>query len=941
MVMARLQGLVRGVSVFTRWFGGAVRRFVIRHPWVVVGVWVTVALVIGLRAPNLTELAAEGQAHLLPSDTESILARQQVQKAWPDQSFESVAVALLHRPEGLTAEDHAYAAKLAERLTGRGRPEALLRVLGPNSIPEIARYLVSDDQTSQLLVAQLSTSFVAPASQRAVDQLQKLANPKYFPQPAGLQVTWTGDALFGRDYMANVQRSLDRAAVATVFLLLIVLLVVYRSLILALVPLGTIGLSLVIARGVLAWMTQAGWAMSPLVELFLVVVLFGCGTDFVLFLSWRFGELWNPSDVGQAVRRALERATEPLLTSSGTVIAGLMLMGLTRFKLFSATGPSVALGLALTMLATLTLTPALLLLLARHRPKSFAGLTAPSSGFWDTVGRRVLKHPVQVCCVTLLLMAGPAAVGFTTWYVQDVVGEMPQDLDSVKGMRRISEQFGAGRIAPLSVVIRTPQDFRSSEGLALIDDLSRMLARQRRLLEVRSATRPLGTSAELEPARLGRRIEAVVDGFDQMISGASQLKDGLNQGAAKLRTAILIEDMTGLSLTGASPPPPAPGGAKPPSTRETLVSGLEQVTGALFLPKPKADPPAEAAKKQAAATSKDAPAKPPDPRELMLGELSRAAEGADQIGDGATRARQELTNILADPVGQHALDRLLINSETLRQYPELLQSFEAYISPDGHLARFDLVQADRLFSAPAMDQVQELRQQLRTWLADIKDFATPHPGAVFTGSNAESADIRTITWRDQQQSWIVVPVVVFFVLWLSLRDAVACAILVGTMILTYGFALGITHIVFVSILGAEGLDWKVPYFLFVLLVAVGVDYNVFLMSRLQEESRALGLRAGIIRAVAQTGGLISSAAAITACSFAAFLLSPLGSIRQLGLALVVGIVIDAMLVRPVLVPCGVWLLRRRRDRGRPARPRPELSATAFHAHSLDTVQVGR
>ena len=104
-----------------------------------------------------------------------------------------------------------------------------------------------------------------------------------------------------------------------------------------------------------------------------------------------------------------------------------------------------------------------------------------------------------------------------------------------------------------------------------------------------------------------------------------------------------------------------------------------------------------------------------------------------------------------------------------------------------------------------------------------------------------------------------------------------------------------------------------PYFLFVLLVAVGVDYNVFLMARLQEESKALGLRAGITRAVAQTGGLISSAAAITACSFASFLFSPLGSLRQLGFALVVGITVDAVLVRPVLVPCGQWLLKRRRE----------------------------
>ncbi len=122
--------------------------------------------------------------------------------------------------------------------------------------------------------------------------------------------------------------------------------------------------------------------------------------------------------------------------------------------------------------------------------------------------------------------------------------------------------------------------------------------------------------------------------------------------------------------------------------------------------------------------------------------------------------------------------------------------------------------------------------------------------------------------------------------------------------------LGATYLLFVTILGAAGIDWKVSYFLFVVLVAVGVDYNVFLMARLREESRRRELRGAMIRAVGQTGGLITSAAAITACSFASFLLSPLGSLRQLGFALVVGITLDALIVRPVLVPCGHWLLKR-------------------------------
>ena len=316
------------------------------------------------------------------------------------------------------------------------------------------------------------------------------------------------------------------------------------------------------------------------------------------------------------------------------------------------------------------------------------------------------------------------------------------------------------------------------------------------------------------------------------------------------------------------------------------------------------------------------------PAEILLAELTRAAEGADQIAQGADRAHREVTAILNDPVGRRALDRLLITPETVRENPELTRSFAAYITPDGHHARIDVTLADRVFSDSAMNRVEILRSRLKDYLGEYEGMQVT---ASIASANAESADVRSLTHADQVQSWFIVPIGVFLVLLVALRDPWACINLVATMVLTYAFALGATHLVFVTGLGAEGLDWKVPYFLFVLLVAVGVDYNVFLMTRLHEESARHGFRGGIIRAIGQTGGLISSAAAITACSFASFLFSPLSSLRQLGFALVVGITVDALLVRPLLVPCGHWLLRRSREvlapghRALPRRDRLQLS----------------
>jgi len=925
----------------------AMRTFVSRKPGWIVVVWLVVAVAVGCLSPNLTKLAAEGQAKMLAADAESRRAEALVNQSWPDQAYESMAVAVLNRPGGLTEADRLLALRLSERFEAAGRPSEVVRVLGPASEPEIARRLVSSDGTVLLVAVALSTSFVAPASQDAVAWMERQASSADLAVPTGLDVRWTGDAVIGRDYMANVQTSLDRAAVATVALLMIVLLAVYRSFWLALVPLTTIGVSLIISRGILGWMILAGWEISPLVELFLIAILFGTGTDFCLFLSWRYAEHLNPNNPAGSMRVTLARSFAALVTSAGTIIIGLLLMGTTRFKLFSSTGPSVALGLTLALAATLTLTPALLVLLARMHPRAFEGLAGSSREFWDRLGRAAMARPLRSWVFTILVMVPLSIVGVRTHFIQDLMTELPTSATSARDFRLVASKFDPGMLAPLTVVLESDTDFRSSEGLALIDDVSRLLSHQRRLTEVRSATQPLGSPERLDRARLASRLGEVNAGFHQLADGAGQLRQGLTEGAAKLRAAIWLEETTGLTLTGkpvSASEPKSDSAVTRAHQRDTLASSLKQASAVLQwspgvpaawnLPalshaletlgdngKPlapaaqaagrgsKTSEPAALAKAQPAAGAAASQAVE-KPQEVLLRELTRAALGAGQIADGASRANREVSAILNDPVGRRALDRLLINDQTVHDNPELLKSFAAYITPDGHRARIDLTQANRIFSHAAMDQVVTLRRRLNDYLGEYQGI---HVTAQIAGTNAESADIRALTRADQVQSWFIVPIGVFLVLLLALRDPLACFNLVVTMVLTYAFALGATHLVFVTLLGAEGLDWKVPYFLFVLLIAVGVDYNVFLMTRLNEESQKRGLRDGIIRAIGQTGGLISSAALITASSFASFLFSPLGSLRQLGFALVVGILIDAVLVRPLLVPCGHWLLRRTRE----------------------------
>jgi RND superfamily putative drug exporter len=870
---------------------------VCRRPgWIIAG-WLALSALVGGLSPNLTRLAAEGHAYALSADAESERAARIIRESWPDQSYHCTAVAALYRRGGLTDADRTFAGRLATRFEAQDRPREIVRVMGPHSDPQIAERLVSTDNTLSLIAIPLSTPFYAPATHEAVKWLGKQSAGADLATPAGLEVRWTGDAVIGREYMAKVQTSLDRAALATVVLLLIVLLFVYRSIWLALIPLATIGASVVIARGLLAWAILAGWEVSPLVELFLIAILFGTGTDFCLFVSWRYAEHLGAADPVGSMRQTLSRAASALFTSAGTIMVGLLLMGTTRFKLFSTTGPSVALGLAVALLATVTLTPALLVVLARAYPRAYAGLAAGSGHFWERLGRGVMARPLQCWLGTVLVMIPLALLGLSTHFVQDLLTELSASAASAQDFRLVASKFEPGVMAPLTVVLESDTDLRTSQGLALIDDVSRFLSHQRKLTEVRSATQPFGSPHLLERARISSRLGEINSGLGRLADGACQLKAELMKGAAKLKATLLVEHFTGLSLIGRSNASIASSSAAATrASRPSISSSRHPVAD---------DPP------------------PEKPQQALLRKLTEAEEAAGLIAGGASRAGKELKTILTDPVGRRAFDRLLINNETVQDHPELSRSFAAYITPDGRRARLDLTQAGRMFSHDAMDQTELLRRQLNEYLGE---YDAMHITAVIGGANAESADVRALTHADQVQSWIIVPIGVFLVLILTLRDPLACFNLVATMVLTYAFALGVAHLVFVTLLGAPGLDWKVPYFLFVLLVAVGVDYNVFLMTRLQEESSRRGLHDGIIHAIGQTGGLISSAALITACSFASFLFSPLASLRQLGLALVVGILVDAILVRPLLVPCGHWLLRRLREllSARAAIPQPVI-----------------
>ena len=196
------------------------------------------------------------------------------------------------------------------------------------------------------------------------------------------------------------------------------------------------------------------------------------------------------------------------------------------------------------------------------------------------------------------------------------------------------------------------------------------------------------------------------------------------------------------------------------------------------------------------------------------------------------------------------------------------------------------------------------------------------------GGTAVTMDVENYAARDRNVIIPLVLLVVMIILGLLLRALVAPLVLIGTVILSFGAALGLSALAFRHLFGFAGEDTSVPLFVFVFLVALGIDYNIFLMTRVREETSGHGTRRGALTGLAATGGVITSAGAVLAGTFAMLATLPLVTFTEIGFAVAIGVLLDTIIVRSVLVTAltldiGRWMWWPSPLARRPAPGRPE------------------
>jgi len=924
--------------------------------------WTAAAIAAFAFAPSLAKVGSTDQSSFLPASTESIQARVTLERAFPREVSAGSATITFSRTSGLTDADRMYIAETASWITGPDAPANLRAIVSsvqtPVSDPELESMMRSSDGQLELMTVNLTVTPLA-GGDRAVEALRA-----HFEQslPAGLLAHVTGSAGISVDYMNAILKGTDSTLLVTIVLVVVILLLVYRAPLAALVPLATIGVAYLVSRGVLGYLADAGWKISSLLDTFVVVLVFGVGTDYTIFLISRYREEVSKGDWHAASRTTVKRIGAVITASAATVIVGLGSMAFGQFGMIQTTGPALAIVIFVTLLVGLTLAPALLgifghyLFWPRHdRDES----TVNAGSLFARLAALVSRRPAVVTGALILALALPLTAIPSMRTNFDATSDLPKSSDARLGFELVTEHLGKGKIMPVSGVIEAGAgtDLLSPASLGQIRDATSAVASTPGVQSVTSLISPTGDGSVPDGFVPSRQLESMASDFASSGGGAEGLlkpkvTDGLRAAAdylgalagpfpevasstqystaasdlraapdliARLREGALVSNQL-RAAAGALEASTALG-TDPRSALQALGSYLQELVAAY---------PGTARAPAFVTAQADLIALQRAPTSATLADLASALASLATTFDAQPDAflfpkslpatpqtaglQQEIAatfgrlpgdlRALAQQYASLPDDLFVPTTLTGEGGAQAKAAAAAYLSGDSTVERLFIITSDDPYSVAAFDTVRRARVTLAPFATEFGAGAHASIG----GATAELADTQDALNTDFQRVAVITVLGVLVVLALLLRAIVAPIYLVLTVLLSYLCTVGLTSWLYQSVFGQPGVNFFLPLMVFVLLVALGSDYNIFLMSRVREESEHRPLRDGIRIASGRTGAVITSAGLILAGTFGSMASAPLIVLFQIGVAVAIGVLLDTFVVRSILVPAVTTLV---------------------------------
>jgi RND superfamily putative drug exporter len=801
-----------------------------------------------------------------------------VAELFPDARAASQIAIVIEARDGAIGGRLDAIAGLAARMRGSLPVPAVSAILAPSDDPVLARRLVAADERAALLLVRLPLGFASEEANGIVARVEAiLAEERLTQDDAPLRAWLSGDATLGRDTLAAIEEGARRSLLATVVLVAAILLGVLRAPVVALVSLATLAVALVVATGCVTLAAELGLPVAFQSRGFLAALVYGVGTDYGLLLVARIREELARGGEGDAIARARRRVAPILVTSAAAVILACALMGLADFGLWAASGPALAIGVAVALAAWLTLAPALLRLAGRWLFwPARAHRTAEPSRAWTAIARASVARPAWVLVLFLAPLVPLLALARGTTPSFELELDLPKGSASEAGFAALVRHFDPKQVSPLTLVVEASgpgANLRSADGLDALYQLTKLLDARPGVARVWSATRPTGEAEPLAPATLRSQLALVREGLGRAGAGAGELASGLAGARAAVERG-----------------------------RDELAAKEAEV----------------AAERERSLLGAFAPGRFDEARrdlqalEAKLGELEAGVRsgglGADALRGGLAQIEARLRELEAAPGAVRLLDRLALLPADLAARPELARALDHYVRADGRAARFELELAAAPSSPGAVALVEDLTARVPVLLEAL---GVPDARVWQEGATAITADLARTTRSDRARLDVWIVAGVFLLLVACLRGLAAPAAITAFILVSYFAALGALR----GLADAgwwAGVDWKTPFFLFVLLVAIGADYGIFVLGRAREEAQGLPFEAAVARAVEVTGPVVSSCGLVLAGTFATLAVSRVAFLEQVGIGITIGVLIDTLVVRPFLLPASAILLHRLR-----------------------------
>ncbi|KUH80876.1 MULTISPECIES: RND family transporter [unclassified Mycobacterium] len=912
--------------------------------------WLAVAFVLNTAVPQLEQVERERAVSETPVDAPSIQAQERMGELFGESTSDALAMIVLEGEQPLGDEAHAYYDELIRRLEADTKHVKYIRNFWGD--PLTAAAAESADGKAAYVQVTLNGNVGQASANESVEAVRQIL--ERMPPPPGIQAYLTGPAPFVAQMGETGNETVMLITLVSLAVIVVMLLLFFRSIATVLVVMLTVGIQLQVARGFVAFLGDNGaFGLSTFVVNLLVALLIAAGTDYGIFFFGRYHEALEAGEDRETAFYSTFRGTAKVVLGSGLTIAGALLcLSFTRLPSFKVLGLPTAIGVVTAVVVALTLVPAIIALGGRF--KWFEPKRKIKVPRWRRVGTAIVRWPAPILAASLAVaMIGLLALpGYQPSYNDQE--SIPKDIPAAQGLQAAQRHFPASQMAaPDILFIEADHDLRNPTDFLVLNKLAKGVLSVPGVASVQGPTRPAGTP--LKHTSIPYMISMSQASQMQMLPfQRARMEDMLVQAEDMAETIALMKRMYGLMQELAA-------------TTHSMVEKtheLEETTNELrdhvsnfddffrpirnyFYWEPHCFNIPICWSLRSIFDTLDGVDSISAQMDELMGDLDTLDALMPQMIAQFPPMIQTMENTRTMMLTMHStmsgmlaqMDEASTNAtamgkafdaslnddsfyipEEIFENEDFKRVLDVFISPDGKAARLLISQR----SEPASPESIALVDPIYTAAEEaLKGTPLENANVYLTGSAAMVKDIVDGSTYDLLIAAISALCLIFIIMLIMTRSLIAAMVIVGTVALSLGAAFGLSVLVWQHILGIQ-IHWAVLVMAVICLLAVGSDYNLLLVSRMKEEVSA-GINTGIIRAMAGTGRVVTAAGLVFSFTMLSMVVSDLRTVGQLGTTIGLGLLFDTLVVRAFMTPSIAALLGRWFWWPQLVRPRPASS----------------